>query len=264
MRYAYLSEPITVKTIKESPVKGEFEIGGLYTGYGLTITNALRRVLLSSIPGYAITQFRIKGVDHEFSTVPGLVENIVDLTLNLKQIRLKMLTDEPQTLTLKTKGEKEITAGDIEVPAQVKILNPELHVATLSDKSASLEMELVVEKGLGYWPVENRKSEKAIIGLIQIDSLFSPVLKVSYDVESMRVGERADFNRVKMTIETDGSLTPSSALHKAAKILVDHFTKIGDLIEVEAEEVESEAEKETDSEKAEGKKKTTKKSKSKK
>ncbi len=236
MRYAYLSEPVTIKTVFEDERRGEFEIGGLYSGYGLTIGNALRRVLLSSIPGFAITQFRIKGVDHEFSTVPGVLENVVDLSLNLKQIRLKMTTDEPQTIMLKVKGEKTVTAGDIEVPGQVEILNPDLHIATLTEKSSVLEIEMVVEKGLGYWTVDSRKGEKGTIGLIQIDALFSPVITVSFDVENMRVGERADYNRLKVIIETDGSVAPSAVLHKASKILVDHFSKISEMASDKEEE----------------------------
>lgn len=239
MKYQYLSETAAIKKISEDSRRGVFEIEGLYTGYGLTVGNALRRTLLSSLPGSAVTQVKIKNVNHEFSTLPGMVEDILELTLNLKKIRFHTHTDEPQVLVLKVKGEKDITAADIKTSSQVEVVTPDVHIATLSDKRAELDMELTVEKGLGYSPVESRKMEKLGVGAIALDALFSPVLKVNYTVENMRVGEKTDYNKLRLEIETDGTISPSAALRKSANILKDHFEKIG---AVEVAEFEPQAE----------------------
>lgn len=233
MEYAYLSDPVRVKTVSEDEKVGVFDIEGLYRGYGITIGNALRRVLLSSLPGAAITRFKIKGVGHEFSTIDGVVEDVVEIGFNLKKVRFKFFADEPQTLTLKVKGEKEVTAGDIEGNAQVEVQNKDLHIATLTEKNAELDMEITVEKGLGYEPVEARKEGRLPIGTIALDAVFSPIESVNFRVENMRVGERTDYNRVRLEIKTDGTISPSSALHKAASILLDHFGKIGEVEVVE-------------------------------
>lgn len=237
MKYQYLSEPVTIKKISEDRHKGIFEIDGLYTGYGLTVGNALRRVLLSSLPGTAITQIRMKNVSHEFSTLPGMVESVLDIVLNLKRVRLHSYSDEPQILILKAKGVKDVKALDIEATSEVVVVTPDVHIATLSDKNAELDMELTIEKGLGYSPVESRKIEKLGVGAIALDALFSPVLKVNYTVSEMRVGERTDYNKVTLEVETDGTITPSSALHKAANILQDNFEKIADVPVMEFNEV---------------------------
>lgn len=241
MEYTRLSESVSIKKVSETVTEGVFEIEGLYNGYGLTLGNALRRTLFSSLPGAAITQVKIKGVDHEFSTIPNVLEDVVEICLNLKKIRFRIFTDEPQTLTLKVKGEKEVLAGDIETSSQIEVITPDVHIATLSAKSADFELELKVEKGLGYVPVESRKFEKLSIGTIALDSLFSPVVKVNFTVENMRVGDRTDYNKLKIEIKTDGSITPSSALHKAGNILKDHFDKLSKL---EVMEVPVEAKKE--------------------
>ncbi len=236
MKYPYLIDTVNIKKISEDGTVGVFHIEGLYTGYGQTLGNALRRVLLSSLPGAAITQIKIKGVDHEFSTIPGMVEDVVELTLNLKGVRFHFFADEPQVLRLHIKGEKEVRAGDIASTALVKVVNPDLHLATLTKKDAELDMELTVEKGLGYVPSEARRLERLAIGTIVLDAIFSPVVKVAFSVENMRVGERTDYNRLKIQIETDGSLSPSEALHKAANILKDHFDKVSklEIVKVEA------------------------------
>jgi len=233
MKYEYLSDTAAIKTISETSREGVFEIEGLYTGYGVTIGNALRRVLLSSLPGGAITQVKVKGISHEFSTLPGVIEDLVEILLNLKRIRFRIHSAEPQTLLLKRKGEGPVTAADIEANAEVEVISKEAHIATISEKSAEFEMELTVEKGLGYVPVEARKSEKLPIGVIALDAIFSPVTKVNFTVENMRVGDRTDYNRLRITIETDGSITPSQAIRKAARILQDFFTKIGAIEAVE-------------------------------
>lgn len=229
MNYALLSDSVKAVKVKEDEKVGVFDIEGLYRGYGVTVGNALRRVLYSSLPGAAITKFRVKGVGHEFTTIPGVVEDMVEIGLNLKQVRFRFYADEPQTLTLKVKGEKKVTAGDIKGNAQVEIQNPESHIATLTSKTAELDMELVIEKGLGYEPVEVQTKERLPIGMIALDAVYSPIVNVNFRIENMRVGERTDYNKVRLTIETDGTLSPSSALHKAVNILADHFKKIGEI-----------------------------------
>lgn len=229
MKYSHLSETVEIKKISETDKVGIFHIEGLYTGYGTTIGNVLRRVLLSSLPGAAITQIKIKGVDHEFSTVPGMIEDIVDFTLNLKKVRFHFFAEEPQVLSLQVKGEREVKAGDIESTAMVKVVNPELHLATLTKKNAELAMELTVEKGLGYVPSESRKLERLAVGTVVLDAIFSPIVRVEFQMENMRVGERTDYNRLKIEIETDGSISPSEALHKSANVLRDHFDKVSAL-----------------------------------
>ena len=256
MEYAHLSSTVSIKTIKESDTEGVFEIEGLYAGYGLTLGNALRRALLSSLPGAAVTYIKVKNVSHEFSTLPGVQEDLVSIILNFKKIRLQMDTSEPQVLLLEAKGEKEVTAGDIKKNAQVSIVNPEEHIATLTDKKAELSIEITVERGLGYSPVESRKSEKLPIGVIGVDALFSPVRSVNYAIENMRVGERTDYNKLRFTVVTDGTVSPSSALHKSANILRDHFECVSG-IEVKGAEKETPASEESAPKKRGRKKKET-------
>jgi DNA-directed RNA polymerase subunit alpha len=198
----------------------------LYAGYGLTIGNALRRTLLSSLPGAAVTYVKIKNAPHEFTTISGIKEDVVELTLNLKKLRFRMHTNEPQTLLLKVKGAKEVTGADIQKNSDVEIVNPEEVIATLTEKSAELDMEITVERGLGYSAVESRKAEKLSVGLIGVDAFFSPVTRVSYTVENMRMGDRTDYNRLRIEIDTDGTVSPSAALHKTASVLKDHFEQI--------------------------------------
>jgi DNA-directed RNA polymerase subunit alpha len=233
MEFAYLSSSVSIKTISEDEVNGVFEIDGLYAGYGLTIGTALRRALLSSLPGAAVTEIKIKNVQHEFSTLPGLKEDIVELALNFKKVYFRSHIDEPQVLSLKLKGEKEITAGDIEVNSNVEIINPDVVLGHLTAKDAEIDIEVKVERGLGYVPVDARKSEGRLpIGTIAIDSIFTPVIKVNYTIEDMRVGDRTDYNRLRLEVTTNGAISPSSALHKASSILKDHFEKVG-VVEVQ-------------------------------
>ena len=215
--------PNKPKIIEKEKKRVVFEIEACYPGYGIILGNALRRVLLSSLPGAAVTGVKIKGVQHEFSTVPHVVEDVVQIILNLKQIRFKLHADHPVKVVLKAKGEKEVKAGDIKVTSELEIANPEAHIATLTDKKADLEMEIEVEPGLGYLPIEERKKEKLEIGKIAVDAIFSPIRKVNYSVENMRVGERTDYGRLKIDIETDGTIDPQEAFQKANQILVNHF-----------------------------------------
>lgn len=233
MKYEYLSETVSIKTVSENETEGVFEIDGLYTGYGMTIGSALRRAMLSSLPGAAITQIKVKGANHEFTTVAGVIEDMVEIILNLKRIRFRIHTSEPQVLTLKYKGEGAVKASDIQTNDLVEVITPDAHIATVSDKSADFEMELTVEKDLGYVPAESRKMEKLSVGVVALDAIFSPVIKVNFEVENTRVEDRTDYNKLILTIETDGSITPSQALKKAGRILQDHFTKVGAIEAVE-------------------------------
>lgn len=237
MEFSHLSSTVVVKTVSEEKNKGIFDIEGLYAGYGLTVGNALRRALLSSLPGAAVTYVKIKNAPHEFSAIPGIKEDVVELTLNFKKLRFRLHTDEPQTLLLEAKGEKVVKTSDIKPNSEVEIVNPNEVIATLTSKNSEFSAEITVERGLGYSAVESRKTEKLSIGVIAIDAFFSPVTKVNYSIENMRVGERTDYNRLRLEIETDGTISPSSALHKTANILKDHFDKFSS-IEVREFEVE--------------------------
>jgi DNA-directed RNA polymerase subunit alpha len=222
---------------------GVYEIDGLYPGYGHTLGNSLRRIILSSIPGAAITKVKIKGVEHEFSAVSGVKEDVITILLNLKRLRVKMITDEPQVLTLKMKGIKNVTAKDIDVPGQVEILNPELAIAELTEKGSDLDIEMTVEKGLGYVPKETLQKDRVDIGMISLDATFTPIRRVNYEVENMRVGDRTDFNRLRITIETDGTLTPNAALEDSVSIMIQQLKAIVGWKEEEPEAVIEAADK---------------------
>jgi DNA-directed RNA polymerase subunit alpha len=215
--------PDSPKIIKKENNTAVFEIEGLYPGYGVTIGNSLRRVLLSSLEGAAITQVKIKGVSHEFSTISGILEDVVTIILNLKKIRFKAFGDEPEKITLKAKGEKVIKAKDFKISSQLEIKNPDLLIANLTSKNSQLEMEALVEKGVGYQSVEQREEKKKEIGMIPIDAIFTPVKRVSLSIENMRKGKRTDFDRLKIEIETDGTVNPDDAFSKACQIFLEHF-----------------------------------------
>ncbi len=248
MEYQYLSSTVGIKTIREDAHEAEFEVEGLFAGYGLTLGNALRRALLSSLPGAAVTYIKVKNAQHEFSTLPGVKEDLITMILNFKKLRFKSDSDEPQVLLLEAKGEKDVTGADIKKNAMVELVNPDAPIATLTEKSAELVVEITVERGLGYSPVEARKAEKLPIGTIGVDAFFSPVTAVNFTVENMRVGDRTDYNRLKLSVSTDGTISPSAALHKAAHILRDHFEKVA---EVEVKEVSDEPAKKTKKKKEE-------------
>lgn len=242
--------PSKPKVVNEEKFAGIYEIDGLYPGYGHTLGNSLRRIILSSLPGYAITSVKVQGVDHEFSTIPNIKEDVITMILSLKKLRMRVASDEPQILNLKVKGEKNVTAADITVPGQVEILNPELHIATLTDKSAELDIELRVEKGLGFVAKEILQKERVDIGSISLDAIFTPIRRVNYEVENMRVGNRTDFNRLKVFIETDGTLSPREALEKSIEIMIGQLKAIiGFKEEVEIEESASLSASDSDHEK---------------
>jgi DNA-directed RNA polymerase subunit alpha len=198
-------------------------------GYGTTLGNALRRVLLSSLSGAAVTAVKIKGAEHEFSTLPNVKEDVLEIILNLKSLRLKLFSEEPIKLSLSVKGEKAVTAKDFVKDAQVEVVNPDLHIATLTDPSASFEMEITVAPGRGYRATEERGKDKAELGTIAIDSLFSPVLSVSYKVEATRVGDRTDYDKLILRVETDGTLDPLDAVNQSVSILMDYVNVLKDL-----------------------------------
>jgi DNA-directed RNA polymerase subunit alpha len=218
--------PSKPKIVKQEGMMGIYEIDGLFPGYGHTLGNSLRRIILSSLPGAAITSVKIAGASHEFSTLAGVKEDVITILLNLKKVRIKLLTDEPQTLTIKVKGVKDVTAADIQVPGQAEILNPEQHIASVTDKSVEFDVEIRVEQGLGFVSKDVFQKERVEIGSISLDAIFAPIKRVSYEVENMRVGDRTDFNRLRISIETDGTLTPSDALEKSIEIMINQLKAI--------------------------------------
>ena len=218
--------PSSPRVVSEDATKGIYEIDGLYTGYGHTLGNSLRRIILSSLPGFAITSVKIAGVPHEFSTIDGIKEDVIALLLNLKKVRLAFDGDEAQTFTCTLKGPKSVTAGDLSVPSQVRILNPEQHIAELTAKGSALEIEITVEKGLGYVAKEVHAGGKNDVGVIALDATFTPIRRANYEVENMRVGDRTDYNRLRMVIETDGTLTPREALERSIVVMIEQLKAI--------------------------------------
>jgi DNA-directed RNA polymerase subunit alpha len=216
---------------------GKFEILGCYPGYGTTLGNAIRRVLLSSLEGAAIHSVKIAGVTHEFATIPGVMEDVVQILLHLKQIRFRLHSDEPVKLTLKVKGEGVVTASAFKMPSSVEIVNGDQIIATISDKKTELDMEIEIDRGLGYVPVEAREREEREIGVIAVDSIYSPVKRVNYEVENMRVGKRTDYDKITLEVITDGSITPEEAFSKGVAILMEQFTALSLLATAEAEVV---------------------------
>ncbi len=240
--------PSKPRVVSEDEFKGVYEIDGLYPGYGHTLGNSLRRIILSSLPGAAITSFKIDQVKHEFSVVAGVREDVIAIILNLKKVRIQMFTDEPQTVSLKVKGVKKATAADIEVPGQMKILNPDQYIADISEKGAELNIEMTVEKGLGYVSKEVLQKERVGIGSISVDAIFTPIRRVNYEVENMRVQNRTDFNRLKIVIETDGTISPKEALEQSIEIMINQLKAIVGFKEEyvkEAENIDSSIKDET-------------------
>jgi len=219
-----LPKNIEYKEIKKN--KTQIIIGPLFPGYGITIANSLRRVLLSSLNGAAITKVKIKGASHEFSTLDHLKEDVVEVMLNIKKIRLKVFSDEAIKLKLKIKGEKIVKAGDINKNAQIEIANPDLILAHLTDKKGELEIEFTADNGQGYVTVENKIDQALGSNEMSIDSFYSPIINVSFSIEDVRVGKRTDYEKLKMKVQTDGTIDPKEAISKATKILLDHFSLI--------------------------------------
>lgn len=221
-----INMPLKPRIVKEDENKGVYEIDALYAGYGHTLGNTLRRIILSSLPGAAVTKIKIDKVSHEFSTIPGVKEDVLNIILNLKKIRFKMHDDEPQKATISVKGAKSVTSNDIKTPTQIEVLSKGAPIATLTSKDSELHMEITVEKGLGYIMKESLHKERVEIGMIHLDALFTPIKRVNYEVENMRVGDRTDYNRLRFFIETDGSVSPREALEKSIDIMINHLRAI--------------------------------------
>ena len=226
--------PSKPRIVLEENNKGVFEIDGLYPGYGHTLGNSLRRIILSSLPGASITSIKIEGISHEFQTMDGIKEDVIVMILNLKKIRFKMISDEPQTVTLSVKGPKEVLARDVKTGGQVEILNPDLHIVEITGK-INLNIEMKIEKGLGFIPKEILQKEKVDIGTIAVDGIFTPIRRVSYEVENMRVGDNTNYNRLRISIETDGTLIPREAFLKSIEIMINQLKAIIDFKEPEEE-----------------------------
>lgn len=218
--------PEDIDTTEEGSHTANITIKPYHPGYGPTVGNALRRVLLSSLPGAAITQMKLEGIDHEFSAIEGVQEDMVTLMLNIKGIRVSSTSKEPIEIRLQKEGKGKVTAKDFEVPPEVTIINPDHLIATLTDSKASLELMCVVEQGRGYVPSETQDPKARRIGTIALDAVFTPVERVSFSVENVRVGQATDYHALKMTITTNGSIRPQEALQQAASILRDHFTQL--------------------------------------
>ena len=218
--------PSKPRVVSEDGFEGVFEIDGLYPGFGHTLGNSIRRIILSSLSGSAIVGIKIEGVSHEFTTMPGVREDVITMLLNLKKLRFESLTQEPQTVKFSVKGPKKVTGEDLKLPGQIHLHNPDAYICELTDKTASIDAEIFIERGLGYVPREVVKKDRSDIGEIALDAVFSPIRRVNYEVENMRVGDRTDFNRLRFIIETDGSLTPKKALEQAIEILITQLKAV--------------------------------------
>ncbi len=218
--------PSKPRIVTEDEFSGVYEIDGLYPGYGHTLGNSLRRIILSSLPGAAITQVKIEGVSHEFSTIEGIKEDVITMLLNLKRVRLAMHTGEALRIQLKKTGIGKVTAKDITSPSQIDILNPDQHIAELTAKNSVLDIEMTVERGLGYVPRDVHQKDKVEIGVIALDAVFTPVRRVNYEVENMRVGDRTDFNRLRVFLETDGTISPRQALERSIEIMIHQLKAV--------------------------------------
>jgi DNA-directed RNA polymerase subunit alpha len=218
--------PSKPRIVKEDAVSGVYEIDGLYPGYGHTLGNSLRRIILSSIPGASITALSIDGVKHEFSTIDGIKEDVIAIILNLKKTRFKLHGDDAQKATLHIKGAKTITAKDITLPTQLEVMNKDQYICESTAKDVDIAIEITVEKGLGYIPRDVLQKEKADIGTIYLDASFTPIRRASYEVENMRVGDRTDHNRLRVTIETDGTITPHEALESSIHTMITQLQSI--------------------------------------
>jgi len=230
------------KTIQKLANFVTLQIDGCYPGYGITLANSLRRVLISSLPGTAIIAFRVKGIEHEFSTLPYIMEDIIKIGITLKKVCFlsqEPLFNERVQANIKVKGERKVTAGDIKTPAGINVINKDLLIATLTDKKAEFEVELFISGGYGYEKSEEREKEKLPIGTIALDAIYAPVTHVSYKIEDMRIGERTDFNRIIMSIRTDGSINPIDAFNRASSILAKHFASLGKPKKIKKEKLSS-------------------------
>jgi len=221
----HITLPSKPRVVSEEGLQGVYEIDSLYPGYGHTLGNSLRRIIHASLPGAAVTSVRIEGVSHEFATIEGIRESVMEILLNMKRVHFVLHGDEAQTIRLSIKGPKQVTAGDFQLPSQVEIANPDMHIADVSGK-ISLEIEATIERGLGYVPREMLTKEKVDIGTIALDATFTPIRRVNYEVENMRVGDRTDFNRLRILIETNGTITPREALERSIEVMIHQLKAV--------------------------------------
>jgi DNA-directed RNA polymerase subunit alpha len=218
--------PSKPRVVSEEEFQGTYEIDGLFPGYGHTLGNSLRRIILASLPGATITQVKIEGVPHEFATITGIREDVITILLNLKRVRFKLHGEGPIKVTLKKSGIGVVTAAHMTVPSQIEILSPEQPIAEITDKSGALDMEITIERGLGYVPREVHQKDKVEIGTIALDAVFTPIRRANYEVENMRVGDRTDYNRLRLMIETDGTITPREALEQSIEIMIHQLKAV--------------------------------------
>ncbi len=242
--------PSKPRIVSEDETKGTYEIDNLYPGYGHTLGNSLRRIILSSLPGAAITSVKIDGVSYEFSTIEGVKEDVVVILLNLKKIRFKLIGEGSQVVSLSVKGPKKVTAGDIKATGQVEVLTPEQYICEITDK-VSLDIELTIEQGLGFVPRDVHQKAKVDIGTIALDAIFTPIRRVSYEVENMRVGDKTNHNRLRIIIETDGTLSPRQALERSIEIMILQLQAIFDFKGMDMNVHESEVAVSSDSKEVE-------------
>lgn len=221
----HITLPSKPRVVSEEGVQGIYEIDSLYPGYGHTLGNSLRRIIHASLPGAAVTSVKIEGVSHEFATMEGVRESVMEVLLNLKRVHFSLHGDEAQTISLSVKGPKQVTAGDFKLPSQVEIANPDMHIADVSGKVA-FELEATIERGLGYVAREVLTKEKVDIGTIALDATFTPIRRVNYEVENMRVGDRTDFNRLRILIETNGTITPREALERSIETMIQQLSAV--------------------------------------
>jgi len=233
MFHQHIVLPKKLNVVEEEGPKGVYEIEGLYPGYGHTLGNSLRRIILSSLPGVSIISVKIKGADHEFATLNGVKEDVLTILLNLKKVRFALHTEGEATVTLSAKGQTQVTAADFETSGNIEVMNPEQYIAEVTGKTAALEIELTLAKGVGFVSKEDFTEGKPSVGTILVDAIFSPIRKVNYDVEHMRVGDRTDYNLLRINLETDGSITAKEALEQSLKIMIEQFRSILDLKEDE-------------------------------
>src|SRR3989344_4074525 len=221
----HITLPSKPRVVSEEGLQGIYEIDSLYPGYGHTLGNSLRRIILSSLPGASVTAVKIEGVSHEFATIEGVRETVMEVLLNLKRVHFSLQGDEPQTISLSVKGAKQVSAADFNLPSQVQIANPEQHIADIAGK-ISFELEATIERGLGYVPSETLTKEKVDIGTIALDATFTPIRRVNYEVEDMRVGDRTNYNRLRILIETNGTITPREALERSIEIMIHQLKSV--------------------------------------
>lgn len=244
--------PSKPRIVSESETKGVYEIENLYPGYGHTMGNSLRRVILSSLTGTAVTKVRIGGVAHEFSTISGVKEDVIGILLNLKQLRFKLHDDNAQVVSLSVSKVGPVKASELSLPSQVELLDPEQVIATITEKGTTLDIELTLERGIGYVPKEQHQQDKLPVSTIALDAVFAPIRRVNYEVENMRVGNRTDYNRLRIFLETDGIVSPREALEKAISIMIGQLKAIVGFKEEEPERVRDEETAEATTEMTEG------------